>query len=86
MLVENNLLMASMDPAYCVYTGASQPLKAFPTGSNLVWRNNVWQRGTNGRCATYGAVADWKSGNGNVWCNNTWSDGTAVLPNEPCTG
>jgi hypothetical protein len=82
----NNLLMASMDPAYCVYTGAEESSKAFPTGTNLVWRNNVWQRGTNSKCATYGAVADWRSGNGNIWCNNRWSDGTPVIPGEPCTG
>jgi hypothetical protein len=83
--VTDNQFMASGDPAYCAYTGASQPAKAYPKGDHLVWRNNVFLRGSNSKCATYGPVADWQSGGtGNVSCNNNWTDGSAVMPNENC--
>lgn len=77
--VDHNLFVASSDSAgYCVITNATKPGKAFPTGRNLVYTNNVWQRGSNGRCGQFGPVDNWQSGNGNVWSGNSWDDGTPL--------
>lgn len=76
--VNNNLFMASSDPGYCVITNASKPGKAYPTGKNLVWTNNTFQRGSNGKCGYYGPVDNWVGGNGNVWTGNKWDDGAAL--------
>jgi len=52
--VTNNLLKASSDFYYCAYTGASQPAKAFKTGTNLNWTNNVFEKGSSGLCGSKG--------------------------------
>jgi hypothetical protein len=80
----NNQLIGSSDPSYCAYTGANQSAKPYPVGTNIVWKNNVWQRGVTGKCGWAGAVFDWQNNSGNDWCSNTWDDGTAVLPGVPC--
>ena len=47
----------------------------------IVFTNNVFSRGPNGKCATYGAITDFDpSRPGNRWENNRWDDGTAVRP------
>lgn len=76
--VNNNLFMASPDAGYCVATNAQKTGKAYPTGKNLTWTNNTFQRGSNGKCGYYGVVDEWQSGNGNVWSGNHWDDGTAL--------
>lgn len=76
--VNNDLFMASDDPGYCVITNASKPGKAYPTGSNLIWTNNTFQKGSNGKCGQYGPVDNWADGNGNIWSGNKWDDGTAL--------
>ena len=46
-----------------------------------MFSNNVFQKGSNGKCGTYGAVTDFDTGGtGNTWFNNLWSDGTTVAP------
>ena len=46
-----------------------------------MFSNNVFQKGSNGRCGAYGPVTDFDtSGTGNTWFNNLWDDGTPVLP------
>lgn len=70
---------------YCLYSGASQP-KPFGTGKNLVFRDNVFEKGPNGKCGDAGPVADWQVGNGNVSCNNQYDDGSTVIADTPgCT-
>lgn len=76
--VNDNLFMASTDAGYCVITNAQKTGKSYPTGSNLVWTNNTFQKGSNGKCGYYGVVDEWQSGNGNVWSGNHWDDGTAL--------
>lgn len=77
--VDHNLFVASNDSAgYCVITNANKPGKANPVGRNLIYTNNVWQKGANGRCGQFGPVDEWQAGNGNVWSGNTWDDGTAL--------
>jgi FlaG/FlaF family flagellin (archaellin) len=75
--VENNLLLTSPDSAFCVYPG---PNSSTSVANNMVWENNVFQKGANGQCATYGPVYGWypNVGTGNVWSGNTWDDGSAL--------
>ena len=78
VIVSNNLLVASPDSAFCVYPGPNQSSQ---TGvNNIVWTNNVFQRGAGGKCATYGPVYGWypSDGTGNVWTGNIWDDGGAI--------
>jgi hypothetical protein len=77
----NNLLLAAPSAAYCVYPGPGSPSVQ---ANNFVWEHNIFQRGANGKCATYGPVYGWYPGvgTGNVWLDNIWADdGTAVPPN-----
>ena len=44
-----------------------------------MFTNNVFQRGGNSKCGTYGPVTNFnKSGAGNVWSGNIWDNGAAV--------
>lgn len=76
--IDANLFTAS--PAgYCLYGGydPAKPFGANPTG--IVITNNVFQRGANRKCATFGpvtAIAD--GGPGNVYADNVWEDGQRV--------
>lgn len=50
--------------------------------------NNVFKRGANNKCATYGPVYAWDTPNNNpgtsgylnVWSNNKWEDGVVLNP------
>jgi hypothetical protein len=79
-LVEHNLLGANTGSAYCTY-GGEKSTSATPHSYNITYRNNVFQRGSNGRCADYGPVTDFNSNNsGNQWINNKYDDGSVVAP------
>lgn len=67
---------------YCSYTGANGVGKKFPTGTNIVWTNNVYDATACKKAGgQLGPVADWAANAGNVWCGNQFSDGTtAGLP------
>ncbi len=74
-LVQNNLFRANVGAAYCTYGGYN----ANHVADHIVYTGNVFERGTNSKCAAYGAVTSFDSGGtGNIWSNNTWDDGTAV--------
>ncbi|MDM9646063.1 hypothetical protein [Rhizobium sp. S163] len=53
-----------------------------PFGSNptsIVVTGNVWQRGRNGKCGSFGPTTSFDSnGEGNVWSDNVWDDGSAL--------
>ena len=80
--VDGNLFVASPGSAFCAYGGSTsgKPYSGDPTnGTNQKFTNNVFQRGSNRKCSSYGPVTNFnKSGAGNVWTGNTWDDGTAV--------
>lgn len=83
--IDRNLLVANnAGIGFCAYGGGSQgkPFSSDPTNAtNIVFTNNVFQRGANGKCGAYGPVTDFISGGtGNVWSNNTWDDGGVVNP------
>jgi len=83
--VDSNLIMANPGGlGYCAYAGGTpgKPYSSDPTNATyVVFKNNVFQRGSNNKCGSYGPVTDFSSGRtGNVWQNNKWSDGATVSP------
>ena len=80
--ISSNLLLAT-NAAYCSYPG---PNVASPQNqtSGITWNNNVFQRGSNGHCATYGSVYGWYpatcSPTACVWSNNIYDNGTVINP------
>jgi hypothetical protein len=77
IVYDGNLLVASPG-SYCLYAGynPSKPYGSNPSG--IVVTNNVFQRGSNSKCAYYGPVSAFKPGSGNVWSNNVWDNGGTV--------
>jgi hypothetical protein len=72
--IDHNLFVAGDNMSYCTYGGStdSKPYLA----DNMVFTNNVFQRGANGKCGQYGPVAAFdKSRPGNRWENNVWDNG-----------
>jgi hypothetical protein len=84
--VDSNLFVASPGSAFCAYGGATsgKPFSGDPTnGTNQKFTNNVFQRGSNRKCSSYGPVTNFdRSRTGNVWTGNIWDDGTAVAPSN----
>jgi hypothetical protein len=83
--IDHNLLMANnVGIGFCAYGGGTQgkPYSSDATNAtNIVFTNNVFQRGANGKCGTYGPVTDFITGRtGNVWSNNKWDNGAVVPP------
>ncbi len=79
-LVQNNFLGANMGSAYCTY-GGEKSTSPTPHSDHIVYKDNVFQRGTNLKCAAYGPVTDFNvNGAGNVWTNNKWEDGQPIDP------
>ncbi|MFF0816094.1 hypothetical protein ACFYVR_13220 [Rhodococcus sp. NPDC003318] len=76
---ERNLFAAGPG-AYCLYAGYNpdKPFGSDPMG--IVVTNNIFERGPNGQCASYGPVASFQAGPGNVWAGNRWDDGGEVSP------
>src|SRR5262249_41567202 len=83
-LIQANLFVANVDAAFCSYGGATggKPYSGDPTNAtNIVFRDNVFQRGPNRNCAAYGPIDSFDaSRSGNSWVNNTWDDGGVVNP------
>lgn len=69
---------------FCIYAGGTsgKPYSNDPLNATyIVVQNNVFQRGANGKCGTWGAVTDFRVGRtGSMWQNNKWSDGAEVNP------
>jgi hypothetical protein len=83
--IDGNLLLANNSGiAYCSYGGGTQgkPYSSDPTNATyVVFKNNVYQGGPDGKCGQYGAITDYISGRtGNVWTNNRWATGGTISP------
>jgi hypothetical protein len=80
--IDANLFVASPRSGFCAYGGATpdKPYSGDPTNAtNQKFTNNVFQRGANRKCGSYGPVTNFdKSRSGNAWSGNIWDDGTAV--------
>jgi hypothetical protein len=66
--------VANRNQSYCAYGGSvsAKPYQA----DNIVFRNNVFQRGSTGKCAYHGAITSFDPNrSGNVWANNKYDDG-----------
>jgi uncharacterized membrane protein YgcG len=81
--IDRNLFGANPEGlGYCAYGGgtggktySNDPLNA----TYVVFTDNVFQRGANNKCGTWGAITDFIAGRtGNQWTNNKWSDGAIV--------
>jgi hypothetical protein len=68
--------------AYCVYGGATsgKPFSADATNAtNIVFTQNVFKKGANGKCGEFGHVTDFNPARtGNVWSGNVFDDGTTA--------
>ena len=81
-LIANNLFVASTNISFCSYGGNSGG-KPYPNGNNVVFRDNMFQRGSNGKCGAYGPIGDFDPNQpGNSALNNLWDDGSR-LPDRP---
>ena len=79
-LIEHNLLGANIGSSFCTY-GGEKSTTPTPHSYKVVYRDNVFQRGPNGKCAAYGPLTDFNVANeGNQWTNNRWEDGILINP------
>jgi hypothetical protein len=79
-LVQNNYLGANVGSSYSTY-GGEKSTSQFPHSDHIVYRDNVFARGTNGKGSAYGPVTSFNINNpGNQWINNKWEDGGTVNP------
>ncbi|MFC9786495.1 hypothetical protein [Rhodococcus sp. NPDC127528] len=74
---ELNLFVAGPG-SYCLYAGYNPEKPYGDDPAEITVTNNIFQRGANGKCASYGPVTSFKPGSGNVWSGNRWDDGTEV--------
>ena len=84
-LIQGNLFVANPNgAAFCAYGGSSagKPFSSDPlTGTNIVFRDNVFQRGSNRTCAAYGPIDSFNASKaGAVWSNNRYDDGVLISP------
>lgn len=83
--IDRNLLLSNnVGTAFCAYGGGTggKPFSGDPlNATNVVYTDNVFQRGANGKCGEYGPVTDFVAGRpGNVWTGNVFDNGTVVPP------
>ena len=83
--IDNNFFAAN--PAglgFCAYGGGTngKPFSGDPTNAtNIKFTDNVFERGSNNKCGTWGPITDFISGRaGNVWTGNVWDNGGVVPP------
>jgi hypothetical protein len=84
--IDRNLFMANPGKlGYCVYGGSGGfPDKPYGNDAqNIVFTDNIWQKGAAGSCGDYGPVTGFDVNvPSNVWTNNKYDDGTTINP-EP---
>ena len=78
-MLERNLYISNPGASYCAY-GGSTPGKPYSDGANnIVFSQNVFQRGASGHCGRYGLVARFDASlPGNLWTGNMWDDGSII--------
>jgi hypothetical protein len=86
-LIQANLFAAMPYASFCSYGGASGGKPYSGQDHDIVFRDNVFQRGANSKCATYDAVGDYNPAQpGNypkvaadyAASGNRWDDGAAL--------
>jgi hypothetical protein len=77
-LIQDNLFLASTG-ATCAYGGSSAGKPYSDDANNIRFIDNVFQRGPNGRCGSYGPILDYdRNAPGNVFRGNPYDDGTPI--------
>lgn len=77
-VIESNQFLPSTG-GFCAYGGSSLNKPYSSQTRGIVFRNNVFQRGSGGKCGYYGPVTSFNTSlAGNVWTGNVWSDGGTV--------
>ncbi|GIH03824.1 hypothetical protein Rhe02_18910 [Rhizocola hellebori] len=82
--IRHNLFLATAYAAYCAYGGSTKGKPHSGQTSNIVFDNNVFQKGKakGSACALYGPIGDYDPAvSGNAWTNNRFDDGT-VIPSK----
>lgn len=69
-VVDNNLFKASV-AGFCAYLGGAQ-------SDNVDVTNNVWERGSSGKCGVYGPLVNPPKDANSEWSNNRYTDGTLI--------
>ena len=81
--IHRNLFMATTGGA-CAYGGSSGDDGSKPYGdqaANIVFEQNVFQRGRGGLCGFYFPITDFdETRPGNQWIDNVWDDGMPLPP------
>lgn len=81
--IEKNLFVATPSGA-CAYGGSSGDDGSKPYGhlaQNIIFKDNIFQRGTGGKCGFYFPITDFDDTRpGNIWSNNKWDDGSVLPP------
>lgn len=81
ILVENCFFKAT--PAAWGVSLGHNPGKPFGNDpTNIIFRNNVFERGPTGHNATYGPITSFLSANGNQFYGNKYEDGVEIPPND----
>jgi hypothetical protein len=83
--ITDNLFMANpTGTGFCAYGGATagKPFSNDPTNATYIkFVDNVWQKGSDGKCGTYGPVTGFdKNRTGNEWTGNKFDDGKVIAP------
>ncbi len=80
VLIEHNLFGANIGSSYCTY-GGEKSTSPTPHSDHIIYKDNIFQRGTNNLCAAFGPVTNFDINQpGNQWINNRWADGGVVDP------
>ncbi len=82
VLVQGNLFVANpTGAAFCSYGGSSAGKPYSGAAHDIRFVGNVFQRGSNGKCAAYGPIDSFDPTRpGNLWSQNVWDSGEPVSP------
>ena len=81
--VQNNIIEGNWFPGttggFCAYGGSSKGKPHSNAAKNIVFKDNVFGRGSSGKCGVWGPITDFDSTRpGNQWINNRWENGVKI--------
>ena len=83
-ITDNYFAANPLGTGFCAYGGATagKQFSSDPTNATyIVFADNVWQRGSDGKCGEYGPVTAFDTRRtGNQWTNNKFDNGTVIPP------
>jgi len=79
-LIDNNYFVTTTG-GYCAYGGSSPGKPYSNQTSGIVFRNNVFEKGSGGKCGFWGPITSFNSSlPGNTWTGNVWNTGGTIPP------